>query len=425
MDYVYGKRNLLLIKCRKIESYIYKIISKWIKYIKIKSSTTEKSVICCYPAFNNVDEANEIMNRFAWAFPEQSGIKIYFTIHNNIDTKSCEKELDNQCSFLKNNKNVIKVSKSFLKKTIRTSSTIAIHDRKSRYNLRIMPYLDKCKIIDPNYYSLEEGNFWKFGCYDHLSAKERKYYQDISLTNFKSFKLMNSSKNKANIFVTGPSFQNYNKYNYDTNSIKIVCNTIVKDKEFLEYIGGPDIITFADPVFHFSSNKYACEFRRLVLEAVIKYGSYVAVPQATVPTLLGNFPELKNKIIGLRFSSYPVFPSENFLAVKPSGSIITFIMIPLASCMADEIYILGADGRGKKENYFWKHSEKVQLNDLMETVFKTHPSFFRDRDYVDHYDEHCEYIEKLFRIGESEYKRKYYSLTDSNIAAIQNRKYVD
>jgi hypothetical protein len=193
------------------------------------------------------------------------------------------------------------------------------------------------------------------------------------------------------------------------------------DTEFLEYVGGADIIAFADPVFHFSSNSYACEFRRLVLNTVEKYGSYIAVPQSTVPLLVGNYPQLKSKIIGLRRSKKAVFPTENNLSVKPSGSIITFIMISLASSLAKEIYILGADGRGKNESYFWKHNEKVQLTELIESVFRSHPSFFRDRDYEDQYEEHCSYIEEIIINGELELNRKYYSLTESFIPALKNR----
>jgi hypothetical protein len=160
------------------------------------------------------------------------------------------------------------------------------------------------------------------------------------------------------------------------------------------------------------------------MNTIEKYGSFIAVPASTVPLMLGNYPQLKDKIIGLRSSQTIAFPTEANLAVKPSGSIITFIMLPLATSLAEEIYVLGADGRGTNENYFWKHNEKVQLEELMESVFVTHPSFFRDRDYADHYQQHCDYIEELITRGEAEGKR-YYSLTESFIPALKSRHYTN
>ena len=77
------------------------------------------------------------------------------------------------------------------------------------------------------------------------------------------------------------------------------------------------------------------------------------------------------------------------------------MMLPLAVSISKYIGIIGADGRGKQENYFWKHNDKVQLTELMECVYETHPSFFRDRSYEDHYVQHCDEVRKMVELGES------------------------
>lgn len=260
----------------------------------------------------------------------------------------------------------------------------------------------------------------KFGFYNMLDKNEKAWYRSLSAANFRRFSLENADKKAAYIFVTGPSYNNYRKFSYEENSLKIVCNTIVKDEEFLDFIGGPDIIAFADPAFHFSTNLYAREFRELVMKNVKKYNSFILVPQATVPLMVLNYPEIKNNIIGLSRSGRMTIPSDEDLSSKPTGSIITFMMIPFASHFAREVYIIGADGRQKKENYFWKHNEKVQLTALMEAVYTTHPSFFRDRNYSNHYQEHCDYFEDLLKYGENK-NVKYFSLTDSFIPALKKR----
>ena len=60
-------------------------------------------------------------------------------------------------------------------------------------------------------------------------------------------------------------------------------------------------------------------------------------------------------------------------------------MIPLASAVCKDVYVIGADGRdpnGRKpdETYIWSYSSSCQFdNDLMKTAFGTHPAYFRDR----------------------------------------------
>lgn len=420
MDHVYGKRNKLAIFLRSLETRFYDKVSVFGKKHTVKISKT----VLCYPRFKSLEQFANTINKFAWAFPEQSEIKIRFSLDPSIDIDiiNISSFLENQGLYFKNNINIEKIAIKEEEKYLSNSSLIAVHDKNCRYSWSLLPYLSKVKIIDPKYYSLKEGNFWKFGYYDLLTKEEKQSFQSLSIQNFVEFKCKNRHKVKTNIFVTGPSFSSYTDYNFGTDSINIVCNTIVKDTEFLEYIGGPNIITFADPVFHFSSCDYAHEFRRLVMETVKKYDSYIAVPASTIPLLIGNYPELKHRIIGLRRAEQMVFPNENFLGAKPSGSIITFLMLPLASSLTNEVYVLGADGRGNSENYFWKHNEKVQLEELKSSVFLTHPSFFRDRDYVDHYEKHCKYVEEIINIGEG-LGKKYFSLTKSHVPAFSKRLY--
>ena len=130
---------------------------------------------------------------------------------------------------------------------------------------------------------------------------------------------------------------------------------------------------------------------------------------------------MEENIIGIDIKNSGInFPTKDSFWVQSSGSIITYMMIPMASVLTNNIYILGADGRDKKESYFWKHNKTVQFHDLMNTVFETHPSFFRDRDYLSHYDIHVEYLTKMIEFGE---KRgiKYFSLSDSFVPALHNR----
>ena len=99
---------------------------------------------------------------------------------------------------------------------------------------------------------------------------------------------------------------------------------------------------------------------------------------------------------------------------------MTMLMLPVASTVADETYMIGADGRSQGEKYFWKHNPSAQFDDLMDSAFATHPSFFRDRIYSDYYNEHCRYLEGLVAYGETRGKT-YYSQTPSLIPTLAKR----
>lgn len=210
-------------------------------------------------------------------------------------------------------------------------------------------------------------------------------------------------------------------FNYN-DGVAIVCNSMVKNQELLEYLK-PKLLSFADPVLYFSSNKYTAEFMNKMLETVEKFNCYIVIPENNMPLLLTHYPQLAPYVIGLeaRNTKEYNFPTVTDFFVKGSSNILTLYMLPIASAFANEIYIIGADGRQKSDKYFWKHNSASQFNDLMEAVFETHPSFFRDRIYTDYYDEHCEFMKNLIEYGEKCGKR-YYTLTPSYIPILQNRQ---
>lgn len=392
---VYGKRNKFSIYLRKIEYKVYSYL-RGKRYHKANGTT--KTVVI-YPVINDTDVLLDILNKVSWSFPESSNTKVYYSA--SVEGM-CELEFShNYYNESKKNKNyAINVPSNMLTKYFDMADVILVWDKTCRYKLLYNKNRRKVRIIDSWYFSMEECNEGKFGLYNILPQQEKDFFYKQTLDNYRSFKDKNVEKREAYIFVTGPTFSTYKELRYNPKSLKIVCNTIVKDKEFLDYIGGPDIICFADPAFHFSTNNYAFEFRKLVMECVEKYGSYIAVPQAVVPLMSYHYPQIRNKIIGFRYSPSFVIPCEKNLSVKPTGSVITFLMIPIAASFVPKIGIIGADGRQKGENYFWKHNDKVQLSDLMESVYETHPSFFRDRIYSNHYEHHCEEVRQIVELAE-------------------------
>lgn len=281
-----------------------------------------------------------------------------------------------------------------------------------------MHHLHRASVIDPAFYSTEECTAWSY-LYDRASG-DRTYVRQISANNFTRMRQKLKNKKQACCFLTGQSFDKYTEHPETKSMIKVICNSVVKNDAFMEY-NNPDVLVFADPVYHFSWNMYAENFRRDVLKTAAKYGTFIMIPENMMALMLKHYPQLSDKLIGIDRASGFCFPSENSLRTYVTDNILTYLMLPVASSLADEIYILGANGRSPDDKMFWKHNSSVQYDSLMQSVADAHPSFFRDRNFVEYQEHHDKVMEGVFRYGESKGK-KYISLNRSYLKSI-NRRY--
>ncbi len=182
--------------------------------------------------------------------------------------------------------------------------------------------------------------------------------------------------------------------------VRITCNSAVRDVERLRAFR-PTIIAFTDPVFHFGPSRYAAAFRRDLLRAIEICDPLLLCGSAWVSPLLNLMPELADRLVAIPFRAGGSWrwPTKRNPTVRPTASVLTNLMLPVAFMLADHVAVAGVDGRQPTENYFWKHG--LQYSDeLMKTVFDAHPAFFRDRDYEDHYDVYCAEIEAFLQIAE-------------------------
>ncbi len=420
-----GKPKHLKIKIRKIKHFLFKTAKKVIKRFS-HYNDGKISTILIYPIITGNEKYLDLLNRAAWAFPKKPGLKIYFPVDSHQRGAKVEikglKPPEYQYNHLdKDLSHIVLVDKIDRNQVNRLQpEVILLHDTSIKPLKSILSKIHKVEIIDKNYYSYIEASTWQNFHYRTFSEKERQDFENLSKKNFLSLSEHCRGKQKAYCFTTGPSFSNYEAFHYEANSLKIICNSIVKEKEFLDYIKKPDLLVFADPVFHFGPSEYAGVFRKTALEVIEKYDCFVMIPYKTVPLMISHYPNIASRIIGMNIGKDFNFPTIDKFWVKGSNNILTKFMLPAASTFTDEIYIIGSDGRDKKEDYFWKHSSLVQFDDLMESVFSTHPSFFRDRLYSNYYKIHCKNLEKMLQYGEARGK-KYYSLMPSKIPALEKR----
>lgn len=414
-DIVYKKRDTKAIEKREKINFFYKAFRK---VFKILTGFEKKQVklIATYPKIKDKEELIGIVNKLAWAFPKKDGLSIDVLVDDDLAgfDFSQVQEIQYQRNYLHAGNTHIN-----LVTNLNTFDVVLFTDAKAILHKPWWIY--KSDILDKWYFSTVEGGLLQNGFSKTLSNRKMQNIEELSIKNYTDMINKNNHKSKSYCFVTGPSFDRYKEFNFEQDSFKVICNSTVKNDEFLEYISSPDLLVFADPVFHFSPSEYSAVFRDEVLKVYDKYKPYIIVPFDTVGLLLAHYPQLKDRIIGMKGKkdSYN-FPTSESLWIKGSANILTLYMLPIASSLTDEINIIGADGRNPDEKYFWQHSKSAQFGDLMNTVFETHPSFFRDRDYKDYYDEHCSFLNDLIEYGESKGK-KYYSLTKSYIPALKKR----
>lgn len=359
-----------------------------------------------------------MVNRISWGLPNNCEIAIQ--VIPELSTLNIQ-NLETPVTQKKYNAGSSNIS-LYSKKNKEHSDALLVHQFNIKNFIRLFFKLYKTEIIDPHYFSATESMVWQYLYYSTFSEEKKEEYSLLSKRNYSQMQQIKAGKEKAYCFVTGPSFDQYKQFHFEKNSFKIICNSIVKNTDFLDYIEKPDLLVFADPVFHYSPCLYSATFREYMIKVVNKYDCFVATNIESIPLLLHHYPQLETKIIGIKKDKkYPIhFPKSDNLIVKSTHNILTLFMLPIASALCNEIVVLGADGRKPDEKYFWKHSSSVQLDELMQTAFDTHPSFFRDRDYADYYSEHCTYLEKLITFGEK-HGKKYYSLTESHIPAFAKR----
>lgn len=205
--------------------------------------------------------------------------------------------------------------------------------------------------------------------------------------------------------------------------VRIVCNSVVRDRDLLRALK-PNVICFIDPVFHYGPSRYAAAFRSDLLKAVDETDALLVTFDLWAGLLRAHHPELAERIVVLRpLKGKPAWqwPTPDRMTIRMTGNVLTDAMLPIAFALSDHVEIAGCDGRDPNDNYFWRHNARTQYSDeLMTSAFDAHPAFFRDRDYADYYQGHCQRLEGLLAAGERAGKHAI-GVTPSHIPALRRR----
>ena len=413
----YAARDRALIAARWWKSFVFRAARKLMQMSG--QEPREASTIVCYPPVEGLEKAADLYNRLHW-YCAAEGLTVHLpSAHTEAELREAVTHLDHQASYLDDSNAVQLDDPENVNACLADADIILVWDASALRFTPILRRLGRVRIVDSEFYSTTE-------CSSYLNLPRFARTQQHDQQSVERFQMLldeYSGAQDAYVFATGPSLDTVFEMNIPKHAVKVVCNSIVRNDDLLDHIQ-PDVLTFADPVFHFGPSEYAAQFRSDAVRAISKYNCWCIVNTPGDVLLQTQFPEIADRIIGIpgdsTLSNFH-FPRPDELYVRSTGNIMTLFMLPIASTLVDQIHVFGADGREKDESYFWKHSSIAQYDGLMNSVVQTHPSFFRDRVYADYYDEHIELLRELIEFGETRGKR-YDSLTPSYVPVLHERE---
>ena len=410
-------RNLFHIKRRQAVDIGFRALRRI--GIAIAGRPDSVSEVLLYPSVESEAALEDIVNRLAWYLPAENveSHSITLPLADDVPHTEPTESPDSQPTYDRTHLNIEFVGSTEANDRADSADKILCNDVYRAFGETFLKNIDRVEIVDPTFYSTTACATWING-----TSELRRTVTDQSRENFRRFEEERTDCDRSFVFATGPSLEEAYSFEFPDSALKIVCNSMVRNEELLEHID-PDVLVFADPVFHFGPSKYAHTFRGDAAEVIQKYDCTVAVPKTKRSLLIGHYPEIREQVIGIESvsSNLPRFPTHRSLDVMGTSNIMTLLMLPIASSLTDSVHIIGADGREETESYFWEHSDIAQYDDeMMKTAADTHPSFFRDRIYTDYYEQHVETLEEMIEYGERQ-GIEYTSLTESHIKCLQNR----
>ncbi|KAB7519443.1 hypothetical protein [Halosegnis rubeus] len=369
-----------------------------------------------YPTIKFERQKEDLLNRLAWYIPEnprEGDFTVFIPLNHESMIKS-ELRTSPQACYNYQHFNLEFISTENIHSVADQVDLILNWDSKYQFSPKILKSLSKTMIVDPQYFSAVEIDRWL-----QLSNYAEIDEENNSISSFRKLENDYRDCDTAFVFARGPSLKHAYDYELGDDSISIICNGIVRDRELLDHID-PDILTAADPIL-FSPSKYGHKFRQDAADAMESYEMATIIPPKYHALVNNHFSGLDFITIPSIESEKPIFPTSDNLKVRATANIMTLFMLPIASSIADEVYIIGADGMDDPKSGSFDHYEATRYNpELVKSATECHPSYYRDNKFSSYYEDHLDTMRDIIEYGEQQ-GIEYYSLTDSNIPCLAER----
>lgn len=396
-----------------------------------KRKNKERASIWFFPVFDNLENLSEQYYRCLWYLPNISAYEIMLPVTAELASHlSLRKRLprpeymgefqgdDNHISFP-----CLDTLEQYQDALTAATSVALWKALNSTSPQQAVGKLENVHILDKNYPSFFEEP-WGSAVFirEFVDSNVLESYRLESKNTLREYATTLKPIPRVYIFATGPSLKQAFDFDF-SDGVRIICNTIVGNKRLLEHIN-PNFVVAGDAAFHYGCSKFAERFRKDLLQAINQFDALLVLPEIFAPLMLTHYPQLKDHLVAL-----PDVPADSFnfsiledFHTRRVHNIMNQIMLPLASSLADEILVIGADGRRPDNSEsLWRHDTSSYYEGLSQTVEACHPSYFRYMSWDWYYNHHCDLVSQVIENGESLGKR-YISLTPSFIPALHKRE---
>lgn len=200
----------------------------------------------------------------------------------------------------------------------------------------------------------------------------------IAKANFTAWReSLDPSLNRAYLFATGPSLSQAIDRDW-SDGFRIVCNTIVRDRELWHHIN-PHAITAGDAIYHFGYTEFARSFRRDLLDRLRESPKTVLIyPDYFHSSVISEIPIEPHRLIPVPTGKDDTVHrclNDNF-ELPALGNVLNKLLLPIGCALSHGVRLWGFDGRAPDDTLFWANSNKHTYPELMHTLQTAHPSFF-------------------------------------------------
>lgn len=344
--------------------------------------------ILLYPSFSDMEKLKKNVDKFEWYVPELQGKDIVVEYHCLPEMK--EKITGSMPNYF-----------DYIEKIeIENCDLVLIWDKEFLVDEFINSFANKF-CIDPSFYRNVDAKILT-----RLNYKiSEKDWDIVSKQNYQRIETMCDSNTRAFVFGAGPSFVEGSEICSQltqAGDIRIACNSCVLNECAMEQYR-PNLYVLTDILYLTWDYKVQLD---LIVNYMIKCKGFLIVHKWWMPLLKSRYPQIEPILIGMDESATEIcFPSSDILSVYAKAhNVITKYAIPIASALAQKIYIAGCDGARIVGNSFeWDHCDGTKYTAAQALTI-----------------EHYGYFEELLQHGEAE-GREYIPLTPSNIPALERR----
>jgi hypothetical protein len=305
-----------------------------------------------------------------------------------------------------------------LRTLCRSDSVLVLDSGAARRTFSAMLLAPSLRDVD-RHTNIWEGWTWAGFCASLRTLPERERQAEEAQEHFRSYVDTLPAYDRCYVFGTGPSLDQAWGRSFD-DGYRVVCNTIVRNKALLDHIA-PHFIVAADAIHHFDNNTHAAAFRADLEVALRRRELRALVPDLFYPLIVAHHPDVVSKVIPARTDLEGIhLDMKRCLAYTNLPNVLNGLLLPLASSLADDVFLLGFDGRAPGDEVFWANSAANSYPELKTAIMAAHPQFFQGMDYAQYAAEQSDNAELILAKGESLGKH-YYCLNPTHIPALRKR----